>query len=237
MVGTMTDPAYLRSARDYRRALEQRNAALKARAGRDEIAAWNERLVESGVDLIARRQDLVASLEVEMAAHAREVDSPFAFSMHYESVLLGEPGGDITVHAALTRAFHDRLAVVAHEEARRGVTLVGPHRDDIVFNMADQDLRRFGSQGQRRLFAVLLKLAELSHLETELREPCLLLLDDVFSEFDATIMARLQRMLDGTRQVFITSPVTIDDLHAPGARRFQMQDGRVTALTRANGPQ
>lgn len=231
MVGTMTDPAYLTSARDYRRTLEQRNAALKARAGRDEMAAWNERLVATGVDLTARRRELVGFIEIEMAAHARDVESPFAFSMHYESTLLDDTaaGGAITLEAALTRAFHERLAAVAHEESRRGITLVGPHRDDVAFHMDGHDLRRFGSQGQRRLFAVLLKLAELSHLETELREPCVLLLDDVFSEFDAVIMAKLQRMLDGDRQVFITSPVAIHDLHAATARLFHVTDGRISA--------
>jgi len=231
MVGTMTEPAYLRSARDYRRALEQRNAALKARAGRDEIAAWNERLVESGVDLIARRRELVALMEIEMTAHAGEVHSPFDFAMRYETTLhdAAEHAAEITQEATLTRAFHDRLAEVAREEARRGVTLVGPHRDDVLFSMAGQDLRRYGSQGQRRLFAVLLKMAELSYLETELREPCVLLLDDVFSEFDASIMARLQRTLDGTRQVFVTSPVAIDDVHAPGARFYNVSKGSISA--------
>ncbi|HEX5133649.1 MAG TPA: DNA replication/repair protein RecF [Candidatus Krumholzibacteria bacterium] len=229
MVGTMTDPAYLRCARDYRRALEQRNAALKARAGRDEIGAWNERLVSSGVDLISHRRELVASMEAEMNAHAAEVESPFAFAMRYESVLLEDGGDEISEQVGLTHAFHDRLAAVAHEESRRGITLVGPHRDDIAFTLAGQDLRRFGSQGQRRLLAVLLKLAELTHLETELREPCVLLLDDVFSEFDASIMARLQRMLDGARQVFITSPVAVDDVHAPRARRFAVAGGRITS--------
>lgn len=229
MVGTMTDPAYLKSARDYRRTLEQRNAALKARASRDEMSAWNERLVTSGADLIVRRRELVGLVENEMARHAREVESPFEFAMEYESALLAEAlaADAITLEAALKAAFHARLAAIAYEESRRGITLAGPHRDDVAFRMAGEDLRRFGSQGQRRLFAVLLKLAELSHLEGELREPCVLLLDDVFAEFDAAIMARLQRMLDGARQVFITSPVAIHDLHAPAATFFTVADGRV----------
>jgi DNA replication and repair protein RecF len=231
MVGTMTDDAYLRVAREYRRTVEQRNAALKARAGREEIAAWNDRLVAGGVELIVRRRELMAQIEVEMSAHARAMDSPFDFSMRYESTLLAGGGGDdLTEEAALTRAFHEKLASVAWEESRRGVTLAGPHRDDVGFRMADQDLRRYGSQGQRRLFAVLLKLAELSYLETELREPCALLLDDVFSEFDAVIMGRLQQMLDGTRQVFITSPVPIDQLHAPGARHYRVTAGQIIAV-------
>jgi len=229
MVGTMTDPAYLHSARDYRRTLDQRNAALKARASRDEMLAWNDRIVESGADLIARRRELVELVEAEMGRHAREVDSPFVFSMAYESPLLDDAlaADGVTLDAALKQAFHDRLAAVAPEEMRRGITLAGPHRDDVAFKLAGEDIRRFGSQGQRRLFAVLLKLAELSHLEGELREPCVLLLDDVFAEFDATIMARLQRTLDGARQVFITSPVAVDAAHAPGARVYQVCAGSI----------
>jgi DNA replication and repair protein RecF len=231
MVGTMTDPAYLRSARDFRRTLEQRNAALKARAARDEIGAWNERLVAGGVDLTMRRRELVGLMELEMASHARDVGSPFDYAMRYESALFGDAteGDEITLEASLTRAFHEKLGAAASEESRRGITLVGPHRDDVVLTMGGEDLRRYGSQGQRRLCAVLLKLAELSYLETELEEPSVLLLDDVFSEFDASILAKLQRMLDGERQVFITSPVAIHDLHAPNARLFRVESGRVLA--------
>ncbi len=230
-VGTMTDPAYFRALRDYRRVLEQRNAALKARADRTEMAAWNERLVASGAELIGRRRDLIALIEAEMAAHARDLDSPFEFSMRYDSPLLDAAlqADDVTAQAGLTRVFHERLAAVAHEESRRGITLIGPHRDDIAFAMAGHDLRRFGSQGQRRLFTVLLKLAELSHIETELREPCVLLLDDVFAEFDAVIMGRLQRVLGGERQVFVTTPVPVDTAGAPGGRVFRVADGRLTA--------
>lgn len=224
MIGSMTDPGYLRTAAEYRRVVEQRNAALKGRATRDEMAAWNERLAATGVDLTLRRRKLVASIEIEMLAQARDLESPFDFTVRYDSSLRGSepPGG-----AALLRAFHEKLAAVAHEEARRGVTLVGPHRDDVELVMDGHDLRRFGSQGQRRLFAVLVKLAEMSYLEAELHEPCALLLDDVFSEFDEAIMAKLQRLLDGERQVFVTSPVPIAT--ASGARVHLVESGRITA--------
>jgi DNA replication and repair protein RecF len=231
MIGVMTDPGYLRAAGEYRRALEQRNAALKARATRDEMAAWNDRLVAAGVDLIARRRDLVGRMEAQMVAHARELESPFDFSMRYDSALLDAAAGgaEAVADAALREAFHARLASVAYDELRRGVTLVGPHRDDVGMSMAGVDLRRFGSQGQRRLLAVLLKLSELSHLEAELREPCVLLLDDVFSEFDGAIMGKLQRLLDGERQVFVTTPVPLAGGRAARARTYRVDAGQVSA--------
>ena len=203
MIGTMTDPGYLRTATEYRRVVEQRNAALKARASRDEMAAWNERLVVTGSDFILRRRALTDAIGRETQSQATDLESPFEFSLRYESSLLQSDA------SAIATAFHERLAAIAFEESRRGVTLVGPHRDDLELVMDGHDLRRFGSQGQRRLLAVLLKLAEMSYLERELREPCVLLLDDVFSEFDEAIMGKLQRLLDGTRQAFVTSPVPV----------------------------
>ena len=209
MIGTMTDPGYLRVATDYRRVVEQRNAALKARASRDEMAAWNERLVATGAEFVVRRAALTHAIEREMQAQATDLESPFKFSMRYESSLHASTEATRADGAMLARAFHERLAAIASEEFRRGVTLVGPHRDDLELVMGGHDLRRFGSQGQRRLLAVLLKLAEMSYLERELHEPCVLLLDDFFSEFDEAIMAKLQRLLDGARQVFVTSPVPV----------------------------
>ena len=205
MIGTMTDPAYLRAAVEYRRVVEQRNAALKARASRPEMATWNDRLVDSGTDLIVRRRDLAGAIERETEAQARDLQSPFGFAMRYESSLLAE--GTAPDRDRIGQTFHAELERRTGEEIRRGVTLVGPHRDDLELHMDGQDVRKFGSQGQRRLLAVLIKLAEMAYLERELREPCVLLLDDVFSEFDEAIIGKLQRLLDGPRQVFVTSPV------------------------------
>jgi DNA replication and repair protein RecF len=226
MVGTTTDPRYLRAANEYRRALEQRNAALKARASRDEMDAWNERLVIPGSELMLHRRELALRLEALMSAEAQALRSPFEFSMRYESALL-PPEGATTEE--LQQRFHERLRTVASEEMRRGVTLAGPHRDDVQFCLGPNDLRRYGSQGQRRLFAVLLKLAELSHLEAELRESCVLLLDDVFSEFDAAIMGRLQHVFDGTRQVFVTTPVELPSRESERTRVLHVVDGSVSA--------
>jgi DNA replication and repair protein RecF len=167
-------------------------------------------------------------MQIELIARADELQSPFDFSMRYDSALVDEAaaGGTLDLEAALREAFHARLAAVAYDELRRGVTLAGPHRDDVEFMLDDNDLRRFGSQGQRRLFAVLLKLAELSHLETELREPCVLLLDDVFSEFDDALTGKLHRLLDGARQVFVTSPVPLRD-GGTSAAVYRVREGGV----------
>jgi DNA replication and repair protein RecF len=223
MIGTMTNPAFLRAAVEYRRVIEQRNAALKARASRGEMVAWNERLVESGTDLIMRRHDLAGAIERETESQANDLGSPFNFSMRYESSLLVE--GASEDRASIVQRFHSEVDRRTAEEVRRGVTLVGPHRDDLEMKMDGQDVRKFGSQGQRRLLAVLIKLAEMAYLERELREPCVLLLDDVFSEFDEAIIGKLQRLLEGARQVFVTSPVPA--AVAAQAHGLRVEAGRI----------
>jgi DNA replication and repair protein RecF len=233
MVGSMTDRAYIRCAREYRRVLVQRNAALKSRASDYEMNIWNEQIVAAGAELITRRRDLVSTLEAEMDAHARELHTPFEFSMGYDSVLLREADSMADSGAgapSLADVFAVKLGALEHEERRRATTLAGPHRDDVVMKLDGKDLRKYGSQGQRRLCAVLLKLSELSHLEKRLRESCVLLLDDVFSEFDRAIIAQLQHLLDGTRQVFVSSPVELEWARSESARVYRVTAGAVETV-------
>lgn len=235
MVGSMTDAAYIRVAREYRRILHQRNASLRARASDYELNIWNEQITRAGADLILRRKALTRRLLDDLQAHARELAAPFDFAMSYESRLLppgeaaGADGEDGDRARRVAESYAELLSASADEERRRLTTLAGPHRDDIALRLDGKDLRRYGSQGQRRLFAVLMKLAELSHLERELGERCALLLDDVFSEFDPAIMEKLQTLLHGGRQVFVTSPVDLPWAGAEGARRFRVDAGRVEA--------
>ena len=235
MTGSMTDPAYMRTARDYKRVLQQRNSALKSRAADHELNVWNLQIVAAGAELIERRRALVATLESEMIAHAEELDAPaVGFSLTYESTLLreaesiAERAGDGNGVPSLRDVFAARLSALENEERRRATTLTGPHRDDVSLRLGDVDLRTYGSQGQRRLFAVLLKLAELSYLEGRLGETCVLLLDDVFSEFDRVIMKKLQHLLDGKRQVFVTSPVELEWAASENARVYHVSRGHVT---------
>ncbi len=233
MVGSMTDPAYIRCAREYKRVLTQRNAALKARSGDYELNIWNQQIVTAGAKLIELRRALVATLQVELHAHARELHTTFDFALAYESTLLKEAetmaagGADGEAVPSLADVFAVKLGSLEHEERRRATTLAGPHRDDMSVRLDGNDLRKYGSQGQRRLFAVLLKLAELSHLEKQLKESCVLLLDDVFSEFDRDITKQLQHLLDGTRQVFVTSPVDLEWAGSENAKVYRVSAGCV----------
>jgi DNA replication and repair protein RecF len=90
-----------------------------------------------------------------------------------------------------------------------------------------RDIRRYGSQGQRRLVAVLLRLAELAYLEEALGEPCTLLLDDLFSELDLDITTKLKSVLHGEHQIFVTSPVPLEWGDVGASATFHVSQGSV----------
>ena len=236
MVGSMTDAWYIGLLKDYRRILNQRNAALKSRASRREREVWDRELVEKGCALILKRIAVTSVLERYLAEHVSGLEAPFEFALSYDSAIVRESTGAGNGWGMggvdLQSVFETRLLSLEAEELRRGTTLAGPHRDDLSITMGRSNVRRYGSQGQRRLLAVLLKLSELSHLEKELNERCVLLLDDVFSEFDREITAKLQALLAGDRQVFVTSPVPLEWADFHDVKTFQVKNGGVAPVSR-----
>lgn len=225
MTGSMTDPGYLDVVRQYRRVLNQRNASLKIGGSSKERHAWNEELIKRGCALLDKRMQLVESIKDHLAPHISRMSVSYSLYIEYESELIA----DLPEGVSPEENFAARLAAVEGDENRRKTTLVGPHRDDLRIVADGKDLRRFGSQGQRRLFVVLVRLAELSYLENELREPCVLLLDDLFSELDSEISGKLKHLLQDGRQIFVTSPVPIKWDAMESAKRFHISNGKVTA--------
>jgi DNA replication and repair protein RecF len=226
VTGSTTDRLYLEDLRAYRRVLGQRNALLKGaapRGPRREKDAWDGELVRSGCAVIARRRVLIQKLFSHLAAHAEAMGLPYTVEIRYDSDVLRHLPEDVTAE----EQYHARLADIEEDEARRGVTLVGPHRDDIQILLDGKDIRRFGSQGQRRILAVLLRLTELSYADERTGERCVLLLDDVFSELDDEASARLRSILENDHQVFVTSPVALAWGGERSQRTFHVENGRV----------
>jgi DNA replication and repair protein RecF len=225
MAGSMTDRSYLELLKDYRRILQQRNAVLKRRTGLTERKVWDEKLIKTGCALTRKRIGITETIGAYIKQNSRTYSLPFEYSITYEnSVSLGN-----LEDVDLEDSFAMRLVSLEEEEIRRGVSLAGPHRDDILFYTDGKDLKKFGSQGQKRLLAVQLKLAELNHLEQELSEPCVLLLDDAFSEFDSTISSRLMQLLAAGRQVFITAPIPLDWEKPVAISTFKLASGKITS--------
>ena len=192
-------PAAADDLRTLERVLKQRNALLKQAGGRvtTEVAlsldVWDERLATAGDIVGAQRRDLVAALAPHVTeAYRRIAGEDVAIVVSYEPDWLADGLG-----AALARSRTDEL--------RRGLSLVGPHRDDLTVRLADMPARTHASQGEQRSLALALRLA--SHrLVTEARGHApVLLLDDVFSELDPQRSAALFAALPNCQTLMATA--------------------------------
>jgi DNA replication and repair protein RecF len=130
--------------------------------------------------------------------------------------------GEATDPAALVAALGQVRAV----ELRRGLTLVGPHRDDLGLELDGVDARAFGSRGQQRLLALALRLAEIWPVAEAAGTAPVLLLDDALSELDLGVRNNVLREIQGAEQVFLTSP---EPLTVSGAARWIVDGGGIAA--------
>jgi len=206
-------PAYADALATYGRALQQRNSLLRLireeTAGREELRLWDEPFLAAGAELVAGRHRLLAELAPPLAAaHAEIAPEEAAMAALGLRYLTNAPQGpgDEPRHA-LAR----RLAETSEKEIWNGTTLIGPHRDDVAFELAGRDLAGFASRGQQRTAILALKLAELDLLSVRDGRPPLLLLDDVFSELDPARRSHLVRRIAALPQAFVTT-TTLDDL-------------------------
>jgi DNA replication and repair protein RecF len=206
-------PAYARELASYGRALQQRNGLLRAireeQATRAELRFWDQALLEAGTAVREERQRLLAALAEPLAAAHAEIAPDEAAA---ERLMLGYTTNAPQHHGESVRdALARRLAETADKEVWNGTTLVGPHRDDVVFQMGGRPLASFASRGQQRTAILAFKLAELDLLTAHDDRPPLLLLDDVFSELDPERRAHLVRRIAALPQAFVTT-TTLDDI-------------------------
>jgi DNA replication and repair protein RecF len=155
-----------------------------------------------------RRRLLGVLADPLAAAHAEIAPEEAAagrLTIRYETNAPPFPGE--TARDSLAR----RLVETAEKEVWNGTTLIGPHRDDLVFELGGRDLASFASRGQQRTAILALKLAELDHVTAIDGRPPLLLLDDVFSELDPARRSHLVRRIAALPQAFVTT-TTRDDL-------------------------
>jgi DNA replication and repair protein RecF len=215
---SLADPHYLRALSRYRAALAQRNSAL--RQDRAELAeAFDRPLALAGAEITGLRERWVAGAAEQFRAELDCMGEPADTRLHYRGmVALGDPA-----------AWADALRQARVADRARGMTTVGPHRDDLVLEIGGRSLRGFGSTGQQRSAAVALKLIEIASLSAARSTEPALLLDDVFAELDRDRQARLARRLlgGGHRQVFLTAPRR-DELPAElDLEIWRMHEGRL----------
>ena len=206
---------YLRALSRYGRVLEQRNSLLRSlardratqQAGRParELPFWDAELTAAAADLLAFRLGAIQALDARARQHFVSLTGDSSLTITYASPRVDLPEDMAAIEdwrappqslrQTLSAAFSRSLGSHASEELRRGITVVGPHRDDFFMSAKGADLARYGSRGQQRLAVVAIKLAELDLLGDAAGEPPVLLLDDVLSELDvahrSTIVAAI----------------------------------------------
>lgn len=225
-LGEQLSKTYGSIRRDYARVVRQRNLVLKSQPlDKTALSIWNEQFIRLGASLVVHRRSLLARVADEAARVYARIASKEGLSLSYEDKVGGE--GDLGTPMTIARAMdllEGALARRVDDEARRQTTLVGPHRDDIVFLIEGKDARAFASQGQQRSVALAWKWAEVLIIESIAKKRPVLLLDDVMSELDAARRQALTDLVSAEVQTLITATDTsgLDSRLLGSARIIEM---------------
>ncbi len=230
-------PRYAGVRSDYDRILRQRNALLKTARGNrrrpDEhfdstLSVWNGQLARVGAELLAARlflvdelRPLVAEAYAEVARDATSSEVTITYQPSFELPLALAPDRD-----TLAKAFEEALENRKQDEIDRGVSLVGPHRDELVLGLGPLPVKGYASHGESWSFALSLRLASYNLLRAGGDDP-ILILDDVFAELDTDRRHRLAELVAGAEQVLVTAAVENDVPPELAGTRFTVADGEV----------
>jgi len=232
---TQVDARYREHLAEYAKVMPQRNALLKLvqerRANAGELDFWDARLARSGAYITSARArailelDRLAQVEEEALTSGGEV-----LTIRYLPRIAGIDAGALADAAAAEELLTRALEAGRRRDIDSGMTLTGPHRDDLELLVGGVSAGAFGSRAQQRTAALALRLAEAHLLEGRTGEPPVLLLDDILSEMDATRRASVLSRIDDTRQVLITTaePEVFAPEFMAAARQFLVRAGTVT---------
>ncbi|WP_407287182.1 DNA replication/repair protein RecF [Streptomyces sp. BP-8] len=221
---------------DYDRVLKQRNTLLKTAAlarrhgGRQmdlsTLDVWDQHLARAGAELLAQRLDLIAALQ-PLADKAYEQLAPGGgpLTLEYRGSA-GEAMAAVSTREELYGVLLAALGEARKGEIERGVTLVGPHRDDLLLKLGQLPAKGYASHGESWSYALALRLASYDLLRAEGNEP-VLVLDDVFAELDARRRERLAELVAPGEQVLVTAAVDDDVPGVLTGARYAVSDGAV----------
>jgi DNA replication and repair protein RecF len=234
IVLSLNVPGYLAAVQKYRQTLKQRNALLKDAASPAALEPWTMALADAGGAVMRARSRWVAERAPGFAERYRRIGGDVAARMSYRASTTDDetPGPDAPGEA-FADALRGALDRLRERERERGVTLRGPHRDDLGFVRDDdrsgRDLRDFGSGGQQRTAAVSLRLVEAATIRDSRRRPPMVLLDDIFAELDPGRSERVLELLeDEPGQAILTAPKPSDVvLRRGGLERWRIADGEI----------
>ncbi len=235
-LATQRLPRYHGSRQDYDRVLRQRNTLLRSAGGRLPASAlatlevWDEKLASAGAEIWSERLRLVAALtpRVELA-YQRLAGRDDEVDVAYVSSAAGTPGLDPDP-VKLAKALRERLVADRAREVERGVTLSGPHRDDLALALRGLPARTHASHGEAWSLALALRLGSHWLLAEEGEEP-VLLMDDVFAELDRQRRDRVAEAALAAEQTIVTAAVPEELPPELNASVFHVEPGSVQLRT------
>lgn len=232
---SQTDRTYLSTIQKYERVVRQRNHLLRqirdgtGRVG--ELSFWDDELVKEGGEIVAKRLATVRTLsEGASPIYTSLSDGSESLTIEYKpNVSLPEdmPGGSIA------EALREKLTERRGQELARGMTVTGPHRDDLALTLDGMEAAAFASRGQTRTAVLALKLAEAAYLRERRGQEPVILLDDVLSELDAARRDHVIGRVSQYHQTLITT-ADADSIFRqlpPDTARFQVEGGEIRLLS------
>ena len=222
---TLRSPRIAGVITDYERAVKQRNSLLKTRASTDALAPWDKQVAEFGGQLIALRLSALLELKPLFNEVYQQISDTKPAEIIYKSSI-ENPTTDALEN---TGKIMERLITNRGAELERGLTLVGPHRDDLTLMLGDHLVKGYASQGESWSIALSLKLATYNLLKSEGLSP-ILILDDVFAELDEERREKLASITQSAEQTLITVAVENDLPKSITGVKYLVKSGMVNKI-------
>lgn len=207
---------------DYERVVKQRNALLKTRTSTNALEPWNEQLIKLGAQLTAERITLIEALNPWVTKNYANLNEVKPASIYYKCSTEGVSSNIENNIEVLMK----RLESVAYQEIERGVTLIGPHRDDLHLQLGDFPAKGYASHGESWSIAISLRIGAFNLLKNEGSEP-ILILDDIFAELDTPRRIQLMSATQLAEQTIITAAVESDLPPQLLTKKFYVTPGMV----------
>jgi len=223
---------YFSYLQDYHRIVQQRNTILSnwkisGVKSASIIDPWDQRLVEIGSKIIEYRNQFTVSFSDIL----KNIYSGLVIKRE-ELTLSYRPNIFSNNTDAIQTFFLDRLKQTRQKEIQRGTSLTGPHRDDFVFNINGQELRKFGSRGQHKTVLLSLAIAQFDLIKEKTQEVPVILIDDLYSEIDSEREVKIIESLNKMGQVFITTTQSHNKMNikSNSDSYYLIEDGKINSL-------
>lgn len=221
---------YLSYLKDYHRIVQQRNTILSnwkisGVKTTSIIDPWDLRLAEIGSNIVEYRNQFTTSFsEILKNIYSELVTKNEELTFHYRPNIFSNNNDEIQTF------FLKRLKQTRHKEIQSGTSLTGPHRDDFVFNINGQQLRKFGSRGQHKTVLLSLAIAQFDLIKEKTQEVPIILIDDLYSEIDSEREKKIINRLNKMGQVFITATESHNHIKSSDDRYYFIEDGKINSL-------